>query len=94
MKNWRRLTNYREGLLSRKKKTYMTINNLKEPHTNTITNLKSRIPKILNEHFTSIGPSLTNKLSIFEKHFIEYLDKKKSPVTLFFFTPIAAKKWN
>ena len=36
----------------------MTINNLKQPHTNTITNLKSRIPNILNEHFTSIGPSL------------------------------------
>ena len=61
----------------------MTINNLKQPHTNTITNLKSRIPNILNEHFTSSGPSLANKLPLFEKHFIEYLEKKKSPVTSF-----------
>ena len=34
------------GLVSRKKKTYMKINNLKQPHTNTTTNLKSRIPSI------------------------------------------------
>ena len=80
------------GLLSRKKKTYMTINNLKQPHTNTITNLKSRIPKILNDHFTSIGPSLANKLPLFEKHFVEYLEKNKSPVTSFFFTPITPKE--
>ena len=80
-----------KGLLSRKKKTYMTINNLKQPHTKTITDLKSRIPNILNEHFTSIGPSLANKLPLFEKHFIEYLEKKKSPITSFFFTPITSK---
>ena len=53
------------GLLNRKKKTYMTINNLKQPHTNTIINLKSRSPNILNQHFTSIGPSLANKLPLF-----------------------------
>ena len=72
----------------------MTINNLKQPHTHIITNLKSRIPNILKEHFTSIGPSLANKLPPFEKHFIEYLDKKlkKSPVTSFFFTPITPKE--
>ena len=80
------------GLLSRKKKTYMTINNLKQPYSNTTTNLKSRIPNILNEHFTSIGPSLANKLPPFEKHFTEYLDKMKSPVTSFFFTPISPKE--
>ena len=80
------------GLLSRKKKTYMTINNLKQPYSNTTANLKSRIPNILNEHFTSIGPSLANKLPPFEKHFTEYLDKMKSPVTSFFFTPISPKE--
>ena len=82
------------GLLSCKKKSYMTIiiNNLKQPHTNTTTNLKSHIPNILNEHFTSIGPSLANKLPPFDKHFIGYLDKK-SPVTTFFFTPIGPKEF-
>ena len=34
------------GLLRRKKKTYMIVNNLKQPHTNTTTNQKSRIPNI------------------------------------------------
>ena len=81
------------GLLSRKKKTYMKINNLKQPHTNSTTaNLKSRIPNILNEHFTSIGPSLADKLPPFDKHFIEYLDKRKSPFTSFFSTPISPKE--
>jgi len=81
-------------LLSRKKKTYMIINYLKQPHTNITTNLKSRIPNILNEYFTNVGPSLANKLPPFEKHFTEYLDKKKSPVTSFFITstsPIEVK---
>ena len=86
------MRNHLNGLLNCKKKTYMTINNLKQPHTNTITNLKSRIPNILNEHFTRIGPSLANKLPLFEKHFIEYLEKKKSPVTSFFFSPIIPKE--
>ena len=77
------------GLLSRKKKTDMTINNLKLPHTNITTNLKLRIPNILNEHFTSIGPSLANKLPPFEKHFTEYLDKKSHP---FLFSFLYANK--
>jgi len=69
----------------------MTINNLKQPHTNITTNSKSSIPIILNEHFTSVGPSLANKLPPFEQHSPEYLDKKKSPVTSFSFTPISPK---
>ena len=70
----------------------LLINNLKQPHTNITTNSKSRISNILNEHFTSVGPNLANKLPPFEKHFTEYLDKKKSPVTSFFFTPISPKE--
>ena len=70
----------------------MTINNLKQPHTNITTDSKPRIPNILNEYFTSVGPSLANKLPPFEKHFTEYLDKKKSPFTSFFFTPISHKE--
>ena len=46
----------------------------------------------MNEHFTSVGPSLANKLPPSEKHFTEYLDKKKSPVNSFFFTPISPKE--
>ena len=69
----------------KKKKTYMTIENLKQPHTNTSTNLKLRIPNNLNEQFSSIGFA-------FDKHFIEYLDKKKSLVTSFFFTLISPKE--
>ena len=46
LNNMKRTSEGINGLLSRKKKTYMTINNLKQPHTNTTTNLKSRIPNI------------------------------------------------
>ena len=44
-------------LLNRKKKTSMKINCLKQPNSNTSINMKSRIPNIMNEHFTGIGPT-------------------------------------
>lgn len=73
------------GLLSRKKKTYMTINNLKQPHTNITTNSKSRIPNILNEHFyrdRSHGPSLANKLPLLRNTLLDRPRQKE--VTRFF----------
>ena len=39
-------------LLNRKKKTSMKINCLKQSNSNTTTNMKTRIPNIMNEHFT------------------------------------------
>ena len=44
-------------LLNRRKKTSMKISCLKQPNSNTTVNLKSRIPNIMNEHFTGIGPT-------------------------------------
>ena len=61
----------------------MTINNLKQPHTNATTNLKSRIPNILNEPFTSIGPSLANKLPLLRN--TEYLDKEVTRYFIFLY---------
>ena len=76
-------------LLNRKKKTYMKINCLKQPNSNTTTNMKSRIPNIINEHFTGIGPTLANNLLTPKELFTEFLDKSKSPATSFFFCPIS-----
>ena len=39
------------GLLSRKKKTYMTINNLKQPHTSITTRFSLRFSGFTAQHF-------------------------------------------
>ena len=78
-KTWERIN----GLLSRKEKTYMTINNLKQPHTNTTTNLKSRIPNILNEHFASIGPRLVSKLPLLRNNLRNTWTKTSRPLLYF-----------
>ena len=64
-----------------RKGTPMKINCLKQPNSNTTVNMKSRIPNIMNEHFTSIGPTLANNLPTSKKLFNEFLDKNKSPAT-------------
>ena len=76
-------------LLNRKKKISMKINCLKQPNSNTTTNIKSRIPNIMNEHFTGIGPTLANNLPTPKKLVTEFVDKNKSPATSFFFCPIS-----
>ena len=62
-------------LLNRKKKTSMKINCLKQPNSNTSINMKSRIPNIMNEHFTGIGPTLANKLLTPKELFTNFLTK-------------------
>ena len=76
-------------LLNSKKKTSMKIICLKQPNSNTTTNMKSRIPNIMNEHFTGIGPTLANNLPTPKELFTEFPDKSKSPATSFFFCPIS-----
>lgn len=65
------------------------INCLKQPNSNTTTNMKSRVPNIMNEHFTGIGPTLANNLPRPKELFTEFLDKNKSPATSFSFCPIS-----
>lgn len=72
-----------------RKKTSMKIDCLKQPNSNTTTNMKSQIPNIMNEHFTGIGPTLANNLPTPKELFTEFLDKSKSPATSFFFCPIS-----
>ena len=75
------------SLLNRKKKHTKTIETLKNPGS-TYTIDKSKISNILNEHFTSVGANLAKELQKPEKHFSEFLDLNKSPVSSFFFSPI------
>ena len=72
-------------LLNRKKRTSMKINCLKQPNSNTATNMKSRIPNIMNEHFTGIGPTLANNLPTPKEYFTDFLDINKLPPSSFFF---------
>ena len=53
-KTWEGINN----LLNRNKKKPVRINAIKQPTGNIITNIKTRIPNIFNEHFTNIGPNL------------------------------------
>lgn len=76
-------------LLNHKKKTSMKINCLKQSNSNTTTNMKTRIPNIMNEHFTGIDQTLANNLPTPKELFTEFLDKNKSPATSFFFCPIS-----
>ena len=62
-------------LLNRKKKQSVTINVLKQPNCNSITNIKSRISNIMNEHFANIRQNLAKELPTPEKYFMEFLDK-------------------
>ena len=77
------------ALLNRKKKTLIKINCLKQPDSNTTTNMKSRILNVMNEHFTGIGPTLANNLPTPKELFAEFLGKNKLPETSFFFSPIS-----
>ena len=69
------------SLLNRKKKHTKTIETLKNPGSSTYTIDKSKISNILNEHFTSVGANLAKELQTPEKHFSEFLDLNKSPVS-------------
>ena len=74
-------------MLNRKKKQSVTISILEQPNSNSVTNIESRISKIMNEHFANIGQNLAKQLPMPKKHFIEFLDKNKSPVSSFLFQP-------
>ena len=77
-KTWEGINN----LLNRNKKKPVRITDaIKQPTENIITNIKTRIPNIINEHFTNIGPNLAKQLPTPEMPFIKFLDKNKSPMT-------------
>ena len=89
-KTWEGINN----LLNRNKKKPVRINAIKQPTGNIITNIKTRIPNIFNEHFTNVGPNLAKQLPTPEMPFIEFLDKDKSPMTSFFSNLLHHMKFN
>ena len=89
--------------LSNMKKTWQGINEslncckrkcksgskLKDPdNNNNLTNDSSRIPNILNKHFSNVGNILASKLPPAERPFIDYLRNSSSPEVSFFFRPV------
>ena len=59
-----------------------------EDNNNNLTNDSSRIPNILNKHFSNVGNILASKLPPAEHPFTEYLRKSNSPKISFFFKPV------
>ena len=62
---------------------------IKDPdNNNNLTNDSSRIPNILNKHFSNVGNILASKLPPAERPFIDYLRNSSSPELSFFFRPV------
>ena len=59
-----------------------------EDNNNNLTNDSSRIPNILNKHFSNVGNILASKLPPAERPFIDYLRNSSSPELSFFFRPV------
>ena len=74
-------------LLHQRKKNLKAISALKDfNNRNKIVKDGSRIPNIINENFAVVGNRLATKLSIPQKHHLDYVDKCKSPISSFLFS--------
>ena len=80
-------------LLHRRKQNLKVISALKDfNNCNKIVREGSRIPNIINEHFATVGNRLTKKLPIPQNHYLDYVDKGKSPISSFFFQPVSPEE--
>ena len=80
-------------LLNRCKRKCKSVGKLKDPdNNNNLANDSSRIPNILNKHFSNVGNILASKLPPAERLFTEYLRKSSSPELSFFFKPVTPSK--
>ena len=75
------------------KQTWQGINELlnrckRKSNNNNLTNNSSRIPNILNKHFSNVGYILASKLPPADRPFSEYLSKSSSPELSFLFKPV------
>ena len=76
-------------LLNRCKRKRKSVGKLKDPdNNNNLTNDSSRIPNILNKHFSNVGNILASKSPSVERPFTDYLRKTSSPELSFFFKPV------
>ena len=80
-------------LLHRRKQNLKVISALKDfNNCNIIVREGSRIPNIINEHFATVRNRLTKKLPIPQNHYLDYVDKGKSPISSFFFQPVSPEE--
>ena len=76
-------------LLNRCKRKCKSVGKLKDPdNNNNLTNDSSRIPNILNKHFSNVGNILASKSPLVERPFTDCLRKTSSPELSFFFKPV------
>ena len=82
------------SILARKSKNSKPVSFIKDPDDNSMSNNPNRIANILNEHFASVGPTLSNKLPSVQRNFFEFLNRSYTPDTSFAFnlvTPTEVK---
>ena len=73
-------------ILSRNSKNTNPIQFLKDPNNNySISSDPRRIATIINEHFSSVGPNLANKLPPAQHSYLDFLNASDTPITSFAF---------
>ena len=73
-------------ILSRNSKNSYPIQFLKDPNNNyPISSDPRRIATINNEHFSSVGPNLANKLPPAKYSYLDFLNASDTPITSFAF---------
>ena len=81
-KTWQGITD----ILSRNSKNTNPIQFLKNPNNNySISSDPKRIATIINEHFSSVGPNLANKLPPAQNSYLDFLNASNTPITSFAF---------
>ena len=67
-------------------KNTKSITFIKDPNDNdSVTGDPSRIANVLNDHFSSVGPKLANKLPTVQHNYFDFLNRSNSPDSLFAF---------
>ena len=67
------------SILARKSKRSKTITSIKDPSdSEKVTRDPLNIANVLNKHFASVGPTLTNNLPSAKRHFGDFLKRTKS----------------
>ena len=73
-------------ILSRNSKNTNPIQFLKDRNNNySISSDPRRIATIINEHFSSVGPNLANKLPPVQHSYLDFLNAPDTPITSFAF---------
>jgi hypothetical protein len=82
-------------ILYRRRKVFKTISSLKDLNNNgKVIKEASQIPHIINQHFATVGSKLASKLPSSHHHYLDYVNKCKSPASSFYHQPVLPEDIN